>query len=58
VTEDAFAGKPYVVTITGSWCRLRDEAPFLVELYKTYHTQGLDIVGFCLNMPTTRPMGR
>ena len=60
VTEDAFAGKPYVVTITGSWCpNCRDEAPFLAELYKTYHTQGLDIVGFCFEYaddPTYGPL--
>jgi thiol-disulfide isomerase/thioredoxin len=60
VTEDNFAGKPYIVTITGSWCpNCRDEAPFLSELYKTYHSQGLDIVGFCFEYaddPAYKPL--
>lgn len=47
-TEDSFAGKPYVVSITGSWCpNCRDEAPFLVELYRTYHPKGLEMAAFC-----------
>jgi thiol-disulfide isomerase/thioredoxin len=60
VTDDAFAGKPYIVTITGSWCpNCRDEAPFLGELYKSYHSQGLNIVGFCFEYsddPTYAPL--
>ena len=60
VTEDDFAGKPYIVTVTGSWCpNCRDEAPFLGELYKSYHAQGLDIVGFCFEYsddPTYAPL--
>ena len=60
VTEDNFAGKPYIVTVTGSWCpNCRDEAPFLSELYKTYHSEGLDIVGFCFEYaddPTYAPL--
>jgi thiol-disulfide isomerase/thioredoxin len=60
VTEDNFAGKPYIVTITGSWCpNCRDEAPFLAELYKTYHSQGLEIAGFCFEYaddPTYKPL--
>ena len=60
VTEDDFAGKPYIVTVTGSWCpNCRDEAPFLAELYKSYHAQGLDIVGFCFEYsddPTYSPL--
>lgn len=47
-TEDNFAGKPYVVSITGSWCpNCRDEAPFLVELYHSYHAKGLEMAAFC-----------
>jgi thiol-disulfide isomerase/thioredoxin len=47
-TEDSFAGKPYVVSITGSWCpNCRDEAPFLVELYQRYHAKGLEMAAFC-----------
>jgi len=33
------------VEISGSWCpNCHDESPFLVELYKKYHDQGLEIV--------------
>jgi thiol-disulfide isomerase/thioredoxin len=47
-TEDSFAGKPYVVSITGSWCpNCRDEAPFLGELYQRYHSKGLEMAAFC-----------
>jgi len=47
-TEKDFAGKPLIVSITGSWCpNCRDEAPFLGELYRRYHPAGLQIVGFC-----------
>jgi peroxiredoxin len=60
VTEDDFAGKPYIVTVTGSWCpNCRDEAPFMMDLYKTYHAQGLGIVGFCFEYaddPTYAPL--
>ncbi len=41
-----FQGKVVVVTIGGSWCpNCHDEAPFLVDLYKEFHTQGLELVG-------------
>jgi thiol-disulfide isomerase/thioredoxin len=59
-TEDSFAGKPYVVSITGSWCpNCRDEAPFLAELYKTYHGKGLEMAAFCFEStddPTWAPL--
>jgi thiol-disulfide isomerase/thioredoxin len=52
-TEDSFAGKPYVVSITGSWCpNCRDEAPFLVELYRRYHSRGLEMAAFCFESAT------
>jgi thiol-disulfide isomerase/thioredoxin len=46
VWSDAdFRGKVVIVAIGGSWCpNCHDEAPFLVELYKKYHAQGLEIV--------------
>lgn len=48
VTQAAFSGKPFIVSITGSWCpNCRDEAPFLAELYQRYRDRGLAIVGFC-----------
>jgi thiol-disulfide isomerase/thioredoxin len=40
-----FRGKVVLLTIGGTWCpNCRDEAPFLVDLYKRYHAQGLEIV--------------
>ncbi|HLK69987.1 MAG TPA: TlpA disulfide reductase family protein [Bryobacteraceae bacterium] len=45
--EDArFRGKVVIVAIGGSWCpNCHDEAPFLEELYRTYRSRGLEIVG-------------
>ncbi len=44
-TDPQFRGKVVVVAIGGSWCpNCHDEAPFLVELYKRFHGQGLEIV--------------
>jgi thiol-disulfide isomerase/thioredoxin len=59
-TEDSFAGKPYVVSITGSWCpNCRDEAPFLAEVYQRYHAKGLEMAAFCFENaddPTWAPL--
>ena len=47
LTENDFAGKVLLVSMTGSWCpNCHDEAPFLSELYTAYHAQGLEIVAF------------
>ena len=44
-TDTRFRGKVVLVEVTGSWCpNCHDEAPFLVDLYKKYHEQGLEIV--------------
>jgi thiol-disulfide isomerase/thioredoxin len=44
-TDAQFQGKVVLVNITGSWCpNCHDEAPFLEELYRKYHGQGLEIV--------------
>lgn len=44
-TDPQFAGKVVLVNVTGSWCpNCHDEAPFLEELYRQYHSQGLEIV--------------
>jgi thiol-disulfide isomerase/thioredoxin len=44
-TDDRFQGKVMLVNITGSWCpNCHDEAPFLEELYRNYHGQGLEII--------------
>src|SRR5262249_9799762 len=44
--EDArFRNKVVIVAIGGSWCpNCHDEAPFLEELYRKYHSRGLEIV--------------
>jgi thiol-disulfide isomerase/thioredoxin len=45
-TDTRFRGKVTMLAIGGSWCpNCHDEAPFLSELYKTYHARGLEIVG-------------
>ncbi len=44
-TDSRFRGKVVLINITGSWCpNCHDEAPFLAEIYKKYHDQGLEIV--------------
>lgn len=44
-TDAQFKNKVVIVTVTGSWCpNCHDEAPFMGELYKTYHPRGLEIV--------------
>lgn len=44
-SDPRFQGKVLLVNITGSWCpNCHDEAPFLAELYRKYHKQGLEIV--------------
>jgi peroxiredoxin len=44
-TDAQFRGKVVLISITGSWCpNCHDEAPFLTELYRTYHQKGLEIV--------------
>jgi len=43
--DEQFRGKVVLITIGGSWCpNCRDEAPFLIDLYKNYHARGLEIV--------------
>jgi thiol-disulfide isomerase/thioredoxin len=45
--DPRFQNKVVLVSITGSWCpNCRDEAPFLVNLYKKYRKQGFEIVAF------------
>jgi peroxiredoxin len=44
-TDPQFRGKVVIVAIGGSWCpNCHDEAPFLVEIYKRFHSRGLEIV--------------
>jgi thiol-disulfide isomerase/thioredoxin len=43
--DPQFDGKVVIVAIGGSWCpNCHDEAPFLVSLYKQFHSRGLEIV--------------
>jgi peroxiredoxin len=58
-TDARFRNKVVIVAIGGSWCpNCHDEAPFLVELYRQYHSRGLEIVAMSfeeaeqLNNPT------
>jgi thiol-disulfide isomerase/thioredoxin len=44
-TDPQFRNKVVIVAIGGSWCpNCHDEAPFLVSLYKKFHSRGLEIV--------------
>jgi thiol-disulfide isomerase/thioredoxin len=44
-TDPQFRNKVLVVNVTGSWCpNCHDEAPFLVEMYRRYHSLGLEVV--------------
>jgi thiol-disulfide isomerase/thioredoxin len=44
-SDPEFAQKVLIVGIGGSWCpNCQDEAPFLEELYRKYHSRGLEIV--------------
>ena len=44
-TDARFQGKVVLVNVTGSWCpNCHDEAPFLAELYRKFHSQGLEVV--------------
>ncbi len=43
--DPQFTHKVLIVTITGTWCpNCHDETPYLVELYRRYRDQGLEIV--------------
>lgn len=44
-SEADFRGKVVIVAIGGSWCpNCHDEAPLLEELYRKYHSRGLEVV--------------
>lgn len=54
-TDSRFQDKVVIVNVTGSWCpNCHDEAPFLVELYRKYHAQGLEIVALDFEEPEQR----
>jgi thiol-disulfide isomerase/thioredoxin len=44
-TDPQFHDKVVLLAIGGTWCpNCRDEAPFLVDLYRRFHAKGLEIV--------------
>jgi peroxiredoxin len=44
-TDERFRNKVVLVTLTGSWCpNCHDEAPMLADLYRAFHSKGLEIV--------------
>ena len=43
--DERFRGKVVVITMTGTWCpNCHDEAPVLVDLYRKYRDEGLEVV--------------
>lgn len=45
VDDPAYAGKPMVVDLFGTWCpACIDAEPFLDDLYRDYHPKGLELV--------------
>ena len=54
-TDPKFKNKVVIVNVTGSWCpNCHDEAPFLAELYRKYHADGLEIVALDFEEPEQR----
>lgn len=54
-TDARFKDKVVIVNVTGSWCpNCHDEAPYLQELYRKYHKQGLEIVALDFEEPEQR----
>jgi len=58
-SDPRFKGKVVIVAIGGSWCsNCQDEAPFLVQLYKEFHAQGLEIVGLMFELDDDAALAR
>lgn len=54
-----FQDKVVVLTVGGTWCpNCHDEAPFLVELYKQFHSRGLEIVGLSFELDADLALAR
>jgi peroxiredoxin len=50
--DPRFKGKVVVAIVTGTWCpNCHDEAQYLVQLYKQYRAQGLEIVALDFEEP-------
>jgi thiol-disulfide isomerase/thioredoxin len=57
--DERFRGKVVLLAIGGSWCpNCLDEAPFLVELYKQFHAQGLEVVGLMFEADSDPALAR
>lgn len=51
-TDERFKGKVVIAVVTGTWCpNCHDEAQYLVQLFKKYHEQGLEIVALDFEEP-------
>jgi len=51
-TDPKFKGKVVVAIVTGTWCpNCHDEAQYLVQLYREYRDQGLEIVALDFEEP-------
>jgi len=50
--DPRFKGKVVLAIVTGTWCpNCHDEAQYLVQLYKKYHDEGLEIVALDFEEP-------
>jgi peroxiredoxin len=50
--DPQFKGKVVLAIVTGTWCpNCHDEAQYLVQLFKKYHDQGLEIVALDFEEP-------
>jgi peroxiredoxin len=51
-TDPKFKDKVVLAIVTGTWCpNCHDEAQYLVQLYRKYHDQGLEIVALDFEEP-------
>jgi len=51
--DPRFLGKPVIVDYFGTWCpACMDQTPFLVELYKRHHADGLEILSLAVEGTT------
>ena len=57
-TDDTFRNKVTIVQVMGSWCpNCKDETVLLTELYKQYHSKGLEVVALAFEpYPPTEAM--
>lgn len=51
--DPRYRGKPVIVDYFGTWCpACMDEMPFLLELYRRHHAEGLEILSIALEGTT------